>query len=586
MNFFIFLLLMPPQVFAGDEIGNGGDVVLCKTESGEVETATMLDYYEGQYRNIPLDLGAADLEPIEKVELALMRLNKQDTFFTNILRQKAQTFFDNASIIPGISLRDIPDSNEVFLGHNCEIQQIAINQKVTFPGDKKFVISKDYWDLLDNDNKAGLILHEIIYDYFIEQGHLNSRAARYFNTRISANNFSNITEVNYKEIKELLRYEHSVELWDEDADYDLMVGKVFTYLDKGPVKAFYSEDDQDVCIFESKTIETGVIEPFFDRYKVFEKIKHHNLIQGDEKGCSEFSEEFTEINLTNKKQFRENFKKRVFNYEKFDKYCKEYSKRGFACDKYDLQKIERTKLNVSGKELNAIRIKTNFIKRNPKTGEVENIELDETISQVNPYLDYFSKELAVINGETYANIVLTKIENKKFEFENNYYIRPFYSRFYSDGSIDVEGWKHSENSGLIKELRVLNSKARDEKYFPRKWTQSEHKATLSGIHIGEQLRESHYFHKGENDKYDSCTIDFIFDYVVADNDVGSFKIKKLARHAKISGFGHTSGPAQWCKNKLSESLEVIKKATLENSEIQVLTKDHIKYEGIEFEVAE
>src|SRR5690606_18925272 len=47
-----------------------------------------------------------------------------------------------------------------------------------------FLVDKDLWEELDNDNKVALIFHEIIYAEAISYGHLNSLMTRSLNIKL------------------------------------------------------------------------------------------------------------------------------------------------------------------------------------------------------------------------------------------------------------------------------------------------------------------------------------------------------------------------------------------------------------------
>jgi hypothetical protein len=69
-------------------------------------------------------------------------------------------------------------------------------------GVKKYIINQDLWSLLNNTNKAGLILHEIVYSDAIMRGQNNSIYARYFNALLSS---KEITKLSQKEYKKIMR---------------------------------------------------------------------------------------------------------------------------------------------------------------------------------------------------------------------------------------------------------------------------------------------------------------------------------------------------------------------------------------------
>jgi len=80
----------------------------------------------------------------------------------------------------------VNDFGQVTFPPGCGPEQIAVQQTPQFPESKTFTVDKTLWDLLDNDSKAGLILHEVIYQEGIRLGHKDSVDARYFNENLTA----------------------------------------------------------------------------------------------------------------------------------------------------------------------------------------------------------------------------------------------------------------------------------------------------------------------------------------------------------------------------------------------------------------
>ena len=95
-------------------IGNGGDVVVCRSEDGStIESIQLLDFYEAFHRRrIQIDLGAAELSFQQKIELALSRLDPMDKGRADKYRSWVATFFDEAFMLPE-QLNDEPDSRHI-----------------------------------------------------------------------------------------------------------------------------------------------------------------------------------------------------------------------------------------------------------------------------------------------------------------------------------------------------------------------------------------------------------------------------------------------------------------------------------------
>jgi hypothetical protein len=170
--FFIFTIIAQAQI---DRKGNGGDVVVCK------DKAVMLDTYEAlNLRNYGLGLGAANDSIDTKIKVAIRRIGNVDPFRALVISWLSENFMNETKFVRGVELRDIKDSNEIFLPEGCKSQQIAIqNTKVIF-SDPFYVVNADLWDRLDNDNKAILILHESIYRASSDQW--DSSTVRFLNS--------------------------------------------------------------------------------------------------------------------------------------------------------------------------------------------------------------------------------------------------------------------------------------------------------------------------------------------------------------------------------------------------------------------
>lgn len=158
----------------GNGVGNGGDVVVCKDHT------EILDFVESrlmkQFMIIPT------VKKIEFVELARQRVAKIKNLDKRLFEQYSKvlsTISSRIVFIENAQFRDIPDSFEIAIPKDCKLEQLAIQQEID--GKIMIHISKILWDKLDNVNKAGLILHEIIYEHLLVTGEVNSIKARRLN---------------------------------------------------------------------------------------------------------------------------------------------------------------------------------------------------------------------------------------------------------------------------------------------------------------------------------------------------------------------------------------------------------------------
>ena len=171
---------------AGQEVGNGGNVVLCRDDQGKTLSIELLDYYEARVElglTIALDGGA---EAGDKLLATLGRLGTLAPVLRDLLLGGARRFGDDTVFVGGADLVPVDDSNHLAIPHGCQVVQIAIQKEPEFPGQKRFTVNKDLWDQLDATNKAGLMLHELLYVHALSAGAKDSVGVRYLNALISS----------------------------------------------------------------------------------------------------------------------------------------------------------------------------------------------------------------------------------------------------------------------------------------------------------------------------------------------------------------------------------------------------------------
>lgn len=195
MSFIITMLLVPFLSFSrgrgGDWVGNGGNVLSC-TDSQEL---LLLDYVEADQRGLTIDLGGGATYQ-EQVLFTLDRLQKVNPTRADLYRKWLQTFISETEWMQGAKFVPVPDIGVGVIPLNCEVKQIAVQKpdEQMFPGDKRYIIDRQLWNRLSEKNKAGLVLHELIYREAITEGHVSSMKVRYFNQSISSSSFANFDQ--------------------------------------------------------------------------------------------------------------------------------------------------------------------------------------------------------------------------------------------------------------------------------------------------------------------------------------------------------------------------------------------------------
>jgi hypothetical protein len=204
MKKLILLALLVPSLLASQAhadgakvVGNGGEGVYCPG-SGEI---TLFDYYEANVlRGLQPNLGPIQNTYQQKLSLLLSRLAQFDPARAAIYRNRVNSFESESRFVTGADLTPIPDSNSPVIPRGCQIVQLAVQRPPTFPGEAYYLLDKEKWDLMSNDQRAGLVFHEIIYREALGVGATDSSGARYLNSTIASDSLSGMKNSEYLNI--------------------------------------------------------------------------------------------------------------------------------------------------------------------------------------------------------------------------------------------------------------------------------------------------------------------------------------------------------------------------------------------------
>ncbi|MCX6116270.1 MAG: hypothetical protein NT027_01915, partial [Proteobacteria bacterium] len=192
-------------LWAGQRVGNGGFIVNCpNSPEVPVNGLHLLDYLDGELRfpalgkvNLPLD---GDAE--SKARFVFERLKRVDPIRAEKYLAELDHFFDPeiTRFLPqGYRIPTAGDFGDTMTPTNCTIVQVVANTIPTEPEEPKYWISQPLWDQLNEMVRAGLIIHEIVYNDALLRGHSTSERARYFTFLISSDKILTIDQKTYDE---------------------------------------------------------------------------------------------------------------------------------------------------------------------------------------------------------------------------------------------------------------------------------------------------------------------------------------------------------------------------------------------------
>lgn len=202
-------LLQNPRLRSGGGFssGGGGNSVVCFSKNGKLAEVSLLDYYEGIRKDNSLvkEINLAGDSVEEKIVNALSTLEKEYPRLTTKLKNRALWLHSNIdtylidskdgklSPVYDMNIPFVPQFNEE--GDECQIVRFAVQSKEHVEGQKKFFFVKDLYNhpLTSDTTRAGIILHEIIYEEAILNKSVNSDFVRWLTYLISSKKISQMT---------------------------------------------------------------------------------------------------------------------------------------------------------------------------------------------------------------------------------------------------------------------------------------------------------------------------------------------------------------------------------------------------------
>lgn len=186
-----FAFVVSSTAFAGNRVGNGGDVVVCP------DKIQLLDLYESVGMTEPEISGKYEEILKDRIKILTKLAPKLGAQY----ERRRKTIEGEFDFKPDVVLTNVKDSKHSFLPaqKDCKLNQIVIRKSEIVEGrEKRFVVDEGLWKKLSDVQKAGLIFHEIVYEHFAklqrDQDDIDSRKARKFNALVFSKEFDTMTD--------------------------------------------------------------------------------------------------------------------------------------------------------------------------------------------------------------------------------------------------------------------------------------------------------------------------------------------------------------------------------------------------------
>lgn len=221
----------------GFSSGGGGNAVVCSDINGLITEIQLLDFVEGlrkDTREDPIiDLSGKSVP--DNIKKAFERMKQRWPFLGEKLLKRAleverniESYFISAqegalTPIYDMNLTYVPTQNKQ--GDECAIARFAVQHRDNLAGQKKFSFVEELYNHSTTDNaaRAGIIIHEVIYEEAIKEGAVNSDFVRWLTYLLSSSSFEKLDDSDFEEIEIDQRAEflkgHSFEYFQSNKPY-------------------------------------------------------------------------------------------------------------------------------------------------------------------------------------------------------------------------------------------------------------------------------------------------------------------------------------------------------------------------------
>lgn len=191
----------------GHVVGNGGYVLEC--HFNDVTKWLSYDLQEGMILNQLAPKYSSAKSYQEKANNILNRIQKLNPFRSKLYKEWLLKFENESQFLElNIDLVNIPDISVGVIPKNCQLRQAVVQISSPANGENRYLINSTLWRHLDENQKAALVLHELIYREAIseENRHQNSIQVRKFNQWLHSGKLEKMTVQQYIELIQSLQF--------------------------------------------------------------------------------------------------------------------------------------------------------------------------------------------------------------------------------------------------------------------------------------------------------------------------------------------------------------------------------------------
>lgn len=150
------ILFVSTTSWAGSWSSGGGNAVVCQNPQGQIISAELLDLYEGRVVH-GLSYQTSTSPYLKQAVEAAKAISNKDISFS--LVDLVPKMADQFQFLPSdTGLQPLEDSFQIVVPKGCQITQTA-----RYESNNVVYIDSDIWAVMNEQNKAALLLHETLY---------------------------------------------------------------------------------------------------------------------------------------------------------------------------------------------------------------------------------------------------------------------------------------------------------------------------------------------------------------------------------------------------------------------------------------
>ncbi len=187
------------QKFGGMD-GGGGNALICEKNGNK--TTRLLDLYEADQSDLKSEMGPGTFE--DKLQFVFKRLAKIVPIHSAHYAALARDLLTkDTQWVENTTMPTIDDIKLATLPRGCTLVQVAIQRPIeqkNIPNARTYIIDKDIFNLLDEDSKAALVIHEVLYRTARYSKREDSVFTRYLTALVLSTSISEYTKTSYDEL--------------------------------------------------------------------------------------------------------------------------------------------------------------------------------------------------------------------------------------------------------------------------------------------------------------------------------------------------------------------------------------------------